>query len=512
MTGKHKDTKDLPKIVAIRAKAQNDLGKTIGLVLGPVLFVLTLLFFNPDGLSQAGKGALASTLWIGTWWVLEVIPIAATALLPIILFPLTGVLSLEATTEAFGHHYIFLYVGGFVLAIAIERWNLHRRIALNIISLIGTDINRIILGFMAATAFLSMWISNTATAVMMLPIGMAIVKQLKDNPETKADENELFGKALMLAIAYSASIGGIATLIGTPPNLVLASIVQDVYGIEITFSGWIVVGLPVSLVLLFICWHYLTGIAFSFKQRSFPGGRAEIEKQLKGLGRMAYEEKVVLIVFVATALAWVSRSFVLNAFIPKLDDTIIAIVAAVVLFLLPAGRGKGRKLILWKEAVKLPWGVLLLFGGGLALADGFKTSGLAEWLGGQMTLLQGASLIVLLLVLVVSVNFLTEITSNLATTAMLLPILASLAITVDVHPLVLMVGATLSASCAFMLPVATPPNAVVFGSGYLKIPDMVQKGIWMNIISVAVICLMVYLLLPYLWGLNPYEFPAELKR
>lgn len=511
MTGKHKDTKDLPKAVAIPPKDQNDLGKKIGLVLGPALFVLTLLFFNPVGLSEAGKGALASTLWIGTWWVLEVIPIAATALLPIILFPLTGVLSLKATTASFGHHYIFLYVGGFVLAIAIERWNLHRRIALNIINLIGTDIKRIILGFMAATAFLSMWISNTATAVMMLPIGMAIVKQLKDNPGTAEDENRTFGKALMLAIAYSASIGGIATLIGTPPNLVLAGIVQDVYGIEITFSDWIIVGLPVSVLMLFISWHYLTGIAFSFKQRSFPGGRAEIAKQLKELGRMAYEEKVVLIVFVLTAVAWVSRSFVLNAFIPALDDTIIAIIAALVLFLLPAGRGKGRKLILWKEAVQLPWGVLLLFGGGLALADGFKSSGLAVWLGGQLTLLEGASLIVLLIVLVVAVNFLTEITSNLATTAMLLPILSSLALMIDVHPLVLMVGATLSASCAFMLPVATPPNAVVFGSGYLRISDMVKKGVWLNLISVVVICLVVYFLLPHLWNINPYVFPAELK-
>ena len=488
--------------------------KRIGLLLGPALFVLTLFYFRPAELSPAGVAVLAATLWIAVWWILEVIPIAVTALLPIILFPLTGAQSLSDTTEAFGHRYIFLYIGGFVLAIAIERWNLHRRIALNIINLIGTNVQSIILGFMAATAFLSMWISNTATSVMMLPIGMAIITQLKDDPRTAEDENETFGKALMLAIAYSASIGGIATLIGTPPNLVLAGIVQELYGIEITFSQWLVVGLPISVLLLFLCWRYLTTIAFNFAQKSFPGGRTEINKQLHELGPIAYEEKVVLAVFVGTALAWITRSFLLNRFIPELDDTIIAMIAAVVLFLLPARKGDGNKpraIIKWKEAVKLPWGVLLLFGGGLALAEGFKSSGLAEWIGTQMTSLEGVALILLLLILIAAVNFLTEITSNLATTALLLPILAPLAVIVDVHPFILMVGATLAASCAFMLPVATPPNAVVFGSGYLKIPDMVRTGVWMNLLSIALLTLIVYFLLPYLWNFNPHVCPAEFK-
>ena len=485
--------------------------KSVGLVLGPALFALVLLYFHPEGLSDAGRGVLASTLWIAVWWILEVIPIAATALLPIVLFPLTGALSLNETTASFGHRYIFLYIGGFVLAIAIERWNLHRRIALNIINLIGTNISRIILGFMLATAFLSMWISNTATSVMMLPIGMAIIRQLQDNPETIENENKIFGKALMLAIAYSASIGGIATLIGTPPNLVLAGIVQEMYGIEITFSQWIMIGLPISLILLFICWKYLTTVSFSFKQRSFPGGRREIQRQLQQLGRISLEEKVVLTVFILTALAWITRSFLLNRYIPALDDTIIAVVAGLILFLLPAGPGKDRKLIQWKEAVKLPWGILLLFGGGLALAEGFKSSGLAEWIGGQLTLLQGVSITLLLLILVAGVNFLTEITSNLATTAMILPILVPLAATINVHPYVLMVGATLAASCAFMLPVATPPNAVVFGSGYLKIPDMVRAGIWLNVISILVISLMVYLLLPSLWVFDPNVYPSNFR-
>lgn len=481
--------------------------KHVGLVLGPLLFCVTMLFFDPEGLSAQGVAVLACTLWIAVWWITEAIPIEMTSLLPIILFPLTGALPIKETTASFGHPYIFLYVGGFILAIAIERWNLHKRIALSIIHLIGTNVKSIILGFMVATAFLSMWISNTATSVMMLPIGLAIITQLKDNPATIEDENRIFGKALMLAIAYSASIGGISTLIGTPPNLILAGVVKELYGVEISFSQWIVFGLPISILLLFICWKYLTSFAFTFEQKSFPGGREEIERQLKSLGRIGYEEKWVLGVFAFTALAWITRSFVLVKILPGIDDTIIAILAAVLLFLLPAAPGKKRSLLTWQEAVKIPWGVLLLFGGGLALAEGFKASGLAEFIGGQMTLLDGVALIVLLLVLIAAVNFLTEITSNLATTAMILPILAPLALVIDVHPYILMVGATVAASCAFMLPVATPPNAVVFGSGYLRIPDMVRTGIWMNIISIIILTLIVYWLLPLLWGFDPRVYP-----
>lgn len=483
--------------------------KKIGLILGPLLFTLTLFWFHPSGLSQEANAVLACTLWIAVWWITEAIPIAVTSLLPLVLFPLSGALGLDETTVSYGHKYIFLYIGGFILAIAIERWNLHKRIALNIIHLIGTNVKSIILGFMAATAFLSMWISNTASAVMMLPIGMAIVKQLKDNPDTIEDENEIFGKTLMLGIAYSASIGGIATLIGTPPNLVLAGIVQELYGIEITFSKWIMFGLPISVLLLFICWKYLTSYAFTFQQKSFPGGKAEINRQLKALGKISYEEKSVLIIFALTAFAWISRSFLLQNFIPNIDDTIIAVVAGVALFLVPAANGKKRALVNWEEAVKLPWGILLLFGGGLAIAQGFKDTGLAEWIGGQLVSLHGVPLFVLLLVLVAAVNFLTEITSNLATTAMLLPVIASLALTVNVHPYILMVGCTVAASCAFMLPVATPPNAVVFGSGYLKIPDMVRTGVWMNFLSIFLLTLIIFFLLPYLWEFAPDVFPVE---
>ena len=479
--------------------------KNIGLLSGPLAFILVLFFFQPEGLNPEAKAILASTIWIAIWWITEAIPIAVTALLPIILFPLTGGLDLTQTTASFGHKYVFLYVGGFIIAIAIQKWNLHKRIALNIIRIIGTNVVKIILGFMIATAFMSMWISNTATAVMMLPIAMAIVAQLKDNPNTKEDENEIFGKALMLGIAYSASIGGVSTLIGTPPNLVLAGVVEETFGYEITFSEWFKFGFPISIILLFICWKYITGIAFKFKQKDFPGGREEINNQLKLIGKISYEEKLIAIVFSLTAFAWVTRDYLLKILIPVIDDTIIAMVSAIIIFLLPTKDGK-RRLLNWDEAVKLPWGILLLFGGGMALAAGFKESGLALWIGNQMTLLDGVSLFLLVFILITSVNFLTEITSNLATTAMLLPILYPMAINIDVHPFILMVSTTVAASCAFMLPVATPPNAVVFGSGYLRIPDMVKIGIWMNIISIILLTFFVFYLLPLLWNFDPMSF------
>jgi len=475
--------------------------RKIGLFLGPLMFIIIILFFHPEGLNKPSNAILASAVWVAIWWITEALHLAVTALLPILLFPLSGGMALKATTASYGHKYIFLFIGGFILAIAIEKWSLHKRIALTIIKIVGTNVINIILGFMIATAFLSMWISNTATAVMILPVGMAIILQLKDNPDTIVDENLIFGKALMLAIAYSASIGGMATLIGTPPNLVLAGVVQESYGVEITFFQWFVFGFPISVLFLFIAWVYLTKFAFKFKQKEFPGGSAEIIKQLKALGDITFEEKMIFAVFILTAFAWISRSFLLQKIAPEIDDTIIAICAAMVLFLLPSSR-KGKPIMSWNDAVKLPWDILLLFGGGMALALGFESSGLALWIGNQIIALSTVPLILLLFILIASVNFITEITSNLATTAMLLPVLVSLANAIGVHPYLLLVSATVAASCAFMLPVATPPNAVVFGSGYLKIGDMIKKGIWMNIITIILLTLIVYYVLPLLWDLS----------
>ncbi|WP_421811511.1 SLC13 family permease [Flagellimonas sp.] len=382
-----------------------------------------------------------------------------------------------------------------ILAITIEKWNLHKRIALQIIKTIGTNMYTIVLGFMVATAFLSMWISNTATTVMVLPMAISIVKQLKDNPDTPEDENKVFSKLLMLAIAYAASIGGIATLIGTPPNLVFAGFVQKTYGVDISFWQWMKFGLPVASVLLVLAWLYLTRIAYPLRKARFPGGKKEIIRLLAELGPLGKEEKMVLLVFVLTAFCWITRSFLLQKFIPNIDDTIIAIASAIVLFIIPANRS-GEPLIKWNEAVRIPWGIILLFGGGMAIAKGFQDTGLATYLGGQMTFFDGLPLFVLLLLVITCVNFLTEVTSNLATTAMMLPVLAPLALTLGINPYLLMVACTSAASCAFMLPVATPPNAVVFGSGYLRIPDMVRTGFLMNMLSIIIMALAVYFFLP----------------
>ena len=479
--------------------------KSLFLISGPLLFLAMQFFSPPAGMSESAYSLLSITLWMALWWVTESVPIAITALLPIILFPMTGAVDLQTTTASYGHKYIFLYMGGFMLAIAIEKWNLHKRIALNIIKIIGTNISKIILGFMVATAFLSMWISNTATAVMMLPIAMSIVAQLQDNPNTEKNENLIFGKALMLSIAYSASIGGMATLIGTPPNLVFAGYVEETYGIEITFLQWLKFGVPIAIPLLVIAWLYLTKFAFKFKQKEFPGGKEEINRLLVLIGPMKREEKLVSSIFVLTAFCWITRSFILQEFFPFIDDTIIAMTAGVLLFVVPASDFK-KRLITWEDAVKLPWGIILLFGGGMALAAGFQITGLASWLGAQMSIFQGLSLLVLVFVVITLVNFFTEFTSNLATTAMLLPILAPIAISLNMNPYMLMVACTIAASCAFMMPVATPPNAVVFGSGYLRIPDMIKSGIWMNIISILFLTLMVYYFLPIMWDFNLTDF------
>ncbi len=471
--------------------------KITGLFLGPALFVLSLLFVYPEGMSTEARMVMSATLWIATWWITEAIPIPVTSLLPLILFPLTGAMSVQATATAFGHPILFLYVGGFIIAIAIQKWDLHRRIALHIITWSGSSTRAIIFGFMLATAFLSMWISNTASAVMMLPIGIAIVSQVAGG----AREQQQMGKALMLAIAYAASIGGIATLIGTPTNLILAGVVRETYGTEISFAQWLAFGLPITVVLLPLCWFYLTRFAFPLHAHHLEKGKETIREEIRAMGRITFEQKAVGFVFGLTALCWLSRTFVLQRIVPGIDDSVIALAGATVLFLIPSKQRRGAMVINWQEAVGIPWGIILLFGGGLALAGAFQSSGLAQWIGSQLTLLRGVELILLLLILIAAINFLTEITSNTATASMILPILAAMAIAIDVHPFILMVAATVAASCAFMLPVATPPNAVVFGSGFLRIPDMVRAGIWMNVLSIVLLTLFVYFLLPLVWGM-----------
>lgn len=485
----------------------NPLWKRTGLVLGPLAFVSILLFFKPEGLSSEALAVLALAVWMAIWWILEAIPIAATAILPLLVLPLTGALSMEDTAAPYSDPKVLLYMGGFMIAVTIEKWQLHKRIALTIIGLIGTDMRFIVLGFMLATAFLSMWISNTATSLMMLPIAVAVVHQLAAGLKDGKVTDTMIGQALMLGIAYSASIGGLATIIGTPTNIVFVGIVKELYGVEIGFAEWMLVGLPISLGLLAICWWYLVKIAYPFpKNMALAGGKAEIQRQLKALGTITVPEIRVLAVFSVVSFCWITRVFLLQDLLPFLDDTIIALAGVVLLFIIPAG-SKNKRLLDWKTAENIPWGILLLFGGGLALAVGFKETGLAAWIGGHFEALQGVHFLIFILIIVAAVNFLTEITSNVATASMLLPILGAVALALGVHPYGLMVAATMAASCAFMLPVATPPNAVVFGSGYLTIPAMAKAGLWMNILSILFITLFVYYLMPMLWNIDLKTYP-----
>ncbi|EAZ82990.1 SLC13 family permease [Algoriphagus machipongonensis] len=482
--------------------------KSLGLYFGPIAFVLINFFVVFNDLNPAAQAMLALAAWMAIWWISEALPIAATAFLPLILMPLLDILPIADVSSNYMHPTVLLYMGGFLLATGIEKWNLHRRIALNIINLLGTDLRRIVLGFILATGILSMWISNSATSLMMLPIGLAVVNQFKSQlGESNSSVADRLGKNIMLGIAYSASIGGLATLIGTPTNAIMAAVIKDLYDYSIGFNEWLAFGLPLVSVMLFICWYYLVSAANPLpKKFSLSDGKNIISTQLKALGKISFEEKLVMIVFGLVCLAWILRSFVLVKILPGIDDTIIVLVGVLILFILPSSSGEDR-ILDWKTAERIPWGVLILFGGGLALAAGFKETGLAEWIGQRFTLIEGISFFLLLLIIIASVNFLTEVTSNVATASMLLPILASVALKLDLHPFGLMIAATLAASCAFMLPVATPPNAVVFGSGYLQMKDMVRAGFWLNIISIFLVSLMVYFVLPWMWEIDLLKNP-----
>ncbi|AMR12667.1 anion transporter [Bacillus licheniformis] len=486
----------------------------IGLLLGPALFFAVLLFFFPEGLSYEGRMVLATTLWVAVWWITEAVPIPAASLLPIVLLPLTGALEGAAVTSSYGDPIVFLFLGGFLIALAMERWNLHKRIALNIISVVGTSTSRIVLGFMAATGFLSMWVSNTAAVMMMLPIGTAIIHQvsavIKSERKDLAAEEAKFSKALIFSIGYAGTIGGLGTLIGTPPNIILAANIKKLYGVEVSFGGWMAFAVPVVVILLVAVWLYLTKVAHPIKMKELPGGKELILEEKRKLGKMSFEETMVLLVFGFAAFMWVTRTFLWDDKIPGIDDTMIAIFAASLLFLIPS-LNKGGRVLDWSVSKDLPWGILLLFGGGLALATGFKETGLAEWIGGRLTVLDGFNFVVIVIISTALVLFLTEITSNTATATMILPVLASLALALNVHPYALMVPAAMAANCAFMLPVGTPPNAIIFASGKLKISEMVRTGFVINIFTLILIVGAVFYILPHLWGVDLTVFPDNLK-
>ncbi|MEM6643491.1 MAG: DASS family sodium-coupled anion symporter [Bacteroidota bacterium] len=471
------------------------LRQKIGLAGGPLLFALILTFYPFADLNSAANAVLATAVWMAVWWLSEAVPIAVTALLPIALLPLSGGAEIEQTTAAYGDKMLFLFLGGFIIAIAMQKWNLHRRIALYIISKIGVRSDGILLGFMLSTGLLSMWISNTATTLMMITIGAALIKQIKEVDKGKGSE---FFKPLLLGIAFSASIGGVATLVGTPTNPIFAAIASSLYGENISFISWMTFALPFAVAMLFICWMILTRGVFKCHS-AIPMGKDVVVNELEKLGKIGAEERAVAFVFSLTALLWILRSSVLTQILPGINDTVIAICAAVSLFVIPSKKEGSWGLLTWEEAAQLPWGVIILFGGGLALAAAFQSSGLAEWIGSKLTTIGSLPLIAAILIVALATNFLTEVTSNVATASILLPVLASLAEAIGLHPYFLMVPATMAASCAFMLPIATGPNAIAFSVGEIQIKDMVRAGIWLNLISSVLISLLVYWLVPILF-------------
>lgn len=491
--------------------------QNLGLVFGPILFVSMLLMPLPADMSPDALKVAAVACLMAIWWVSEATPIAATALLPIVLFPVLGVMSTAATTSAYANHLIYLFMGGFLIAVTMQKWNLHRRIAMHTLQIVGVSPNRMILGFMLATALLSMWISNTATAMMMLPIGMAVINQVEllesagegRSPEAvKVKSN--FGLCLMLGIAYSASIGGVATLIGTPPNAILAGMVEKLYGQTISFAGWLTFGLPLSVIMLALTWLYLTRIAFPLRAIALPGVDKVIDQELIQLGPINREEQWVLGVFLAVSGAWIARGLIDVPALSMVTDASIAMAGALLLFIIPSNLAKKEFLLDWKTAAGIPWDIIILFGGGFALAQGFIESGLSLWIADQLSSLEGSSLVTMIAVVTLTVIFLTEVTSNTATATLMIPVLGALSVAVGIHPYSLMVPAAIAASFAFMLPVATPPNAIVFSSRYITIPQMAKAGIWLNFIAVGLISLFVLFLLPLFWGIDLNVIPGSL--
>lgn len=457
----------------------------IGLWLGPLWLLITLLAPAPAGLSDPAWHCVGLALLMATWWATEALPIPATALLPLALAPPLGITGMSSTASAYANPVVFLFFGGFLLGLAMQHWHLHRRLALHVLRLVGAKPRRQIGGFMIATGFLSMWVSNTATAIMMLPIGMSVISLLDGGDEREVNR---YATALLLAIAYAASIGGVATLIGTPPNSLLAGYLSDNQGIELGFAQWMIVGVPISVTMMLIAWWWLTRGGFKLDNQD---SGTMIRDELARMGPISRAEKRVAIIFALAALTWIARPLLAHRYgLDWLSDTGIAIAAGLLMFLVPSGGRRGERLLTWEAARDLPWGVLLLFGGGLSLAAAISGSGLAQWIAEQLQVLEGFPILVLIGLVVLVILFLTEVTSNTATAAAFLPLLGALAVSQDISPLLATVPAALAASCAFMMPVATPPNAIVFAAGHMRIQSMIRAGFVLNLVAAVLITLL----------------------
>jgi sodium-dependent dicarboxylate transporter 2/3/5 len=496
------------------------ISQQIGVYLGLVLFFCVIFFFELEPGKPIVTRMAAVAVLMAVWWITDAIPLFATALLPMVLYPLMGILTTKATAPIYINSTIFLFMGGFMIALTMEDWNLHKRIALFIIRIIGGGPSRIVLGFMLAAAFLSMWISNTATAIMMVPIGMAIVSQME--AKFNAEETHKFTLGLMLGIAYACSVGGMATLVGTPPNLAFVRIFQISFPTAkpIAFGTWFIMGLPLSAVMLGVIWLILIKVLYRVPAR-ITVDKSIVDKEYKELGSMSFEERAVLTIFLLTAILWIFRSKLDLGFLsipgwsqlipyPKMiDDGTVALVMALLMFFIPTRSADAKSpTIMGPDVIKnIPWNIVILFGGGFALAEGFQATGLSTLIGGKFSGLAGLHPIVIVFLVCIGLTFLTEVTSNTATTQMILPILAALSLDMKINPLFLMIPATLSASCAFMLPVATPPNAIIFGSGRVKIAEMARAGIVINIVGAVFITLFFYFIATTIFSIDPSVFP-----
>jgi sodium-dependent dicarboxylate transporter 2/3/5 len=487
----------------------------IGFILGLLVFVLVAFFSNLDPNNPKISYTLATALLMAIWWVMEVFPMAVTALLPVVLFPFLGVENGKLVASAYFNDIIFLFIGGFMIALAMQKWNLHKRIAISILRFTGVGLGQIVAGFMIATAFLSMWISNTATAMMMVPIAMSILSELENHIDQK--DIKKYNISLLLAIAYSASIGGVATLVGTPPNLAFVKILNLSFpnAPEISFGEWMFFALPLSIILLLILWLFLYLVFFrKIKNIDDSGIKAILEEERAKNGKISVEEKIVSVAFVLFAVLLVFRKDLdLGLFIipgwsnilktPSfINDGVIAISIGILLFLIPAKSKVAKSILDWETMKDMPWGIVLLFGGGFALAKGFVSSGLSLWIGNELGAFFFENQLLNILIVSGLIIFLTEITSNIATTQIMLPVLGGIAISVGQNPLLLMIPATIAASMAFMLPVATAPNAIVFGSGKIKIAEMARVGFFLNLITLLIIVL-------YIWFLGLDDFDIQ---
>ena len=478
--------------------------KFISLFTG-IAISLFLYFVNPFQVPESAARVLAVAGLMITWWVTEALPMPVVALLPLILFPLLKINTIKATAASYGNEVIFLFMGGFMLGLAIEKWNLHRRIALNIVLRTGTSGNRIILGFILATGLISMWLSNTATTMMMFPIALSVVHVMKENMDGKGNYQH-FNLCLMLAIAYASNFGGIATIIGTPPNVQFVGYFEKKYNTNIDFLDWMMLCIPLAFLLLFALYIVSTKVLFPNRIRSSEAASKHIKEELFLLGKWGSAEKRVLFIFICTALLWILKDIINKSqSLFALDDNMIAVIGAVALFICPAGQKKtgqedqkGAESILeWEDTNKMAWGILLLFGGGIAMADALEKAGLIQQLGSWLGLYAGAGLIVVLTVVVVSV-FISEVMSNVAQVIVFAPVVCSLADSIGMNPLLLGLPMTLAASCASMLPMGTPPNAIVFASGHIKLKQMLKAGLVMNIVAIILITLFCWLLAPLL--------------